>query len=326
MGRSNFLQQVKRFLVFVPKIEAPPSNFNETSTLQDKALYTLGALILFLVMSQTPLYGISPSSTPDPLHWFRPMLASNIGTLMELGVSPIVTSGLILQLMAGTKLLIIDQNDKNEKALFQATQKLFALLITVCESIAFISSGIYGDWYSEIGFINALLIILQLLIASTFLILLDEILQRGYGMGNGVSLFIATNICSNIVWKIISPSTLDTASGVQFEGAVIALFHLLLTRKHMIAALKEAFYRSNLPNLTNVMSTILMFIIVIYFQGFRIDLPVKSTKLRGSQGQTKYPIKLFYTSNIPIVFYTAFVSNFYFLSQILSNRYAYALY
>ena len=87
-----------------------------------------------------------------------------------------------------------------------------------------------------------------------------------------------------------------------------------------LRALKEAFYRSNLPNLTNLISTVLIFLIVIYFQGWRVDLPIKYAKFRGQQG--KYPIKLFYTSNMPIILQTALVSNLYFLSQLLYNRYS----
>ena len=84
-------------------------------------------------------------------------------------------------------------------------------------------------------------------------------------------------------------------------------------------ALKEAFYRQNLPNVTNLMATILIFIVVIYFQGFRVDLPVKYRSQRGMQGS--YPIKLFYTSNMPIILQTALVSNLYFLSQLMYKRY-----
>jgi protein transport protein SEC61 subunit alpha len=50
------------------------------------------------------------------------------------------------------------------------------------------------------------------------------------------------------------------------EGAVIALFHLLITRSDKVRALKEAFYRPNLPNITNLLATILIFLVVIYFQ------------------------------------------------------------
>ena len=54
--------------------------------------------------------------------------------------------------------------------------------------------------------------------------------------------------------------------GTEFEGAVIALFHLLATRTDKVRGLREAFYRPNLPNLTNLMATIFIFAVVIFFQ------------------------------------------------------------
>lgn len=107
--------------------------------------------------------------------------------------------------------------------------------------------------------------------------------------------------------------------GTEFEGAIIALFHLLITRNDKVRALKEAFYRQNLPNITNLLATVLVFCIVIYFQGFRVDLPVKNARVKGQSGT--YPIKLFYTSNMPIILQTALVSNLYFFSQVLFRRF-----
>jgi protein transport protein SEC61 subunit alpha len=177
----------------------------------------------------------------------------------------------------------------------------------------------YGD-LGTLGAGNAILIIVQLVMAGMVVITLDELLQKGYGLGSGISLFIATNICENIIWKAFSPTTINTGRGTEFEGAIIALFHLLITRGDKFRALKEAFYRQNLPNVTNLLATVLIFIIVIYFQGWRVDLQVKYQKYRGQQGS--YPIKLFYTSNMPIILQTALVSNVYFLSQMLYNRYS----
>merc|ERR1712066_849492 len=102
-------------------------------------------------------------------------------------------------------------------------------------------------------------------------------------------------------------------------GAVIALFHLLWARSDKILALKEAFYRQNAPNITSLFATTLVFFVVIYFQGFRVDLAVKYQKIRGQMGT--YPIKLFYTSNTPIILQTALVSNHYFFSQLLYKRF-----
>lgn len=237
---------------------------------------------------------------------------------MELGISPIITSGLVMQLLAGSRIIEVNQSLKEDRALFNGAQKLFGILITIGEAIAYVVSGMYGD-LNTLGAGNAILIILQLFAAGMIVIILDELLQKGYGLGSGISLFIATNICESIIWKAFSPTTINTGRGTEFEGAMIALIHLLITRQSKLRAIREAFYRSNLPNLTNLVSTVLIFLIVIYFQGWRVDLPLKYAKYRGQQG--KYPIKLFYTSNMPIILQTALVSNLYFLSQLLYNRY-----
>merc|ERR1712134_236740 len=265
---------------------------------REKLLWTSIVLFIFLVCCQIPIYGVQSAKSSDPFYWMRVILASNRGTLMELGISPIVTSGLVMQLLAGSKIIEVDQGLKDDRALFSGAQKLFGILITIGEAVAYVLSGMYGD-VKDLGAGNAILIILQLFVAGLIVICLDELLQKGYGLGSGISLFIATNICENIIWKSFSPATVNTGRGTEFEGALIALFHLLITKEDKVRALKEAFYRQNLPNITNLMATVLVFVLVIYFQGFRVDLPVKHQKARGSQGS--YPIKLFYTSNIPII-------------------------
>lgn len=53
----------------------------------------------------------------------RVILASNRGTLMELGISPIVTSGMIMQLLAGANLIEVDFGLKDDRALFSGAQK-----------------------------------------------------------------------------------------------------------------------------------------------------------------------------------------------------------
>lgn len=275
-------------------------------------------LFIFLVCSQVPLYGITVPKNADPFYWVRVIMASNRGTLMELGISPIVTSGMVMQLLAGSKIIDVDQSSREDRALFQGAQKLFGMLITIGEAVAYVLSGMYGP-IGELGAVNAILIILQLFVAGLVVITLDELLQKGYGLGSGISLFIATNICENIVWKAFSPTTVSTGGRTEFEGAVIALFHFLITQPNKVQALNLAFYRANLPNITHLLATVLVFLVVIYFQGFRVDLPLKSQRQRGVV--STYPIKLFYTSNIPIILQTALVSNLYFISQLLSKRF-----
>ena len=85
-------------------------------------LWTAITLFIFLVCCQIPLFGIMSSDSADPFYWIRVILASNRGTLMELGISPIVTSGLIMQLLAGAKLLDVGDTPK-DRALFNGAQK-----------------------------------------------------------------------------------------------------------------------------------------------------------------------------------------------------------
>jgi len=125
----------------------------------------------------------------------------------------------------------------------------------------------YGD-VREIGIFTGVLIVIQLFIAGIICVLLDELLQKGYGLGSGISLFIAVNICESIIWKSFSPTTVNTGRGTEFEGAVIALFHMLITRTDKVRALREAFYRPNLPNITNLLATVLVFFNCYLFSRF----------------------------------------------------------
>src|SRR5690242_14023167 len=311
----RFLDLVKPFVPLVPEIQLPESKvpFN------NRLVWTGLTLLVFLVMSQMPLYGIVSSDTSDPLYWLRMMMASNRGTLMELGITPIISSGMVFQLLAGTHLIDVNLDLKSDRELYQTAQKLLAILLSFGQAVVYVISGLYGQ-PSDLGAGICVLLVLQLMIAGLIVILLDELLQKGYGLGSGISLFIATNICESIMWKAFSPTTINTGRGPEFEGAIIALVHLLITRTDKVRALKEAFYRQNLPNIFNLLATDLVFVIVIYFQGFRVDLPVKNAKYRRQQGS--YPIKLFYTSHMPIILQTALVSNLYFFSQSLHKRYA----
>jgi len=307
---------LKPFIALVPDVIPPGSRM---VTHGERLTWTTITLLIYLVCCQVPLYGLRLQDHHDPLQWLRTMIASNRGTLMELGIMPIVTSGLMLQLLSGSKAIVIDTTNQEQRMLFRGLEKLLSLFITLMYAIGYVMSGMYGDvWKLGIG--NIILIITQLFIAGVLVLLLNEMLTKGYGMGSGISLFIATNICEQVIWRSFSPTTYNMGKGPEFEGAIIATLHLLITRGDKVQALREAFYRPNLPNLTNLLATAVVFIVVIYFQGFRVELPLRSTVSRGQAGR-KLPIKLFYTSNIPVILQTALVSNLYTLSQLLSRRF-----
>uniref|UniRef100_A0A3B3YYZ4 Protein transport protein SEC61 subunit alpha n=1 Tax=Poecilia mexicana TaxID=48701 RepID=A0A3B3YYZ4_9TELE len=298
---------IKPFCALIPEIQIPERKIQ----FREKVLWTAITLVFFLEFSQIPLYGIKRSDSVDPFYRMRVILGSNRGTLMDLGFSPIVTSQLIMELLAGAKIIEVGDTAK-DRALFIGAQKLFAMIITIGQAIVYVMTGMYGN-PSEMGAGICLLIIIQLFEASLFVLLLDELIQKGYGLGSGFSLFIATQLCESIIWNAFSPTT-------NMRELSSLFFHLLATRPDKLDALSEAFFRQNLPNLMNLIATVFVFAVVIYVQGFRVDLPIKSARYRGQYNT--YPIMLFYTSNIPIILQSALVSNLYVISYMLSTRFS----
>jgi len=315
MSGLRFLDLIKPFTPLLPEISSPETKV----PFQQKLTWTGITLLIFLVMSQMPLYGIVSSDSSDPLFWLRMVMASNRGTLMELGITPIITSGMVFQLLAGTHILDIDMNLKTDRELYQTAQKLLAIIMSFGQACVYVFSGLYGP-PSELGLGICVLLVVQLVIAGLIVILLDELLQKGYGLGSGISLFIATNVCEQIVWKAFSPTTINTGRGPEFEGAILALVHLMVTWPNKQLALREAFFRQSLPNVMNLLATLAIFAAVIYLQSFRVEIPVKSSRQRGMRGS--YPVRLFYTSNMPIMLQSALSSNIFLVSQMLYSRFS----
>ncbi|KAL7522025.1 hypothetical protein ACHAWX_006720 [Stephanocyclus meneghinianus] len=309
----TFLHLLRPIMPLLPEVSKPTYRL----TRDDKFMWTAAALVVYMVCSNMPLFGVQRAKSSDPFYWMRVILASNRGTLMELGVSPLVTTGMVLQLLAGSKVIEFNPDDKEDRVLFTGAQKAVGLLVTLAMAIAYVMSGMYGD-VSAIGIGNGILIVAQLFMSGLVLLLLDELLQKGYGYGSGISLFIAAHISETILWKAFSPTTINIGNGTEFEGAVLAFIHLIIVRPNKILAIREGLYRQHLPNMTNLLSTCLVFALCIYMQGWRVYLNVKLGKARGAE--QKYPIKLFYTSNMPIILQTAFVSNLYFISQVLYKK------
>ena len=229
----RFLDLVRPVVNYLPEVEAPARK----QSFNDKLMWTAWTLFIYLICCQIPLYGMVKQEGADPLYWLRVILASNKGTIMELGMTPIITSGMIMQLLVGAKIIDVNMQSKEDRELFQSAQKLFGLLITFGEALAYLLSGMYGP-VGELGIIRSLLIIAQLFLAGFMVLMLDELLQKGYGLGSGISLFIATNICETILWKSFSPVTIRTDQGTEFEGAIIATFHFLLSKPNKFYGLQ----------------------------------------------------------------------------------------
>jgi preprotein translocase SecY subunit len=302
----RFIELFKPIARFFPDVKPPDRKvaFNE------KIFWTLIALIVYFVMSQVPLYGVRQTGANDPLGALRVIFASNRGTLMELGIGPIVTAGLILQVLAGSKMIDLDMNNPEDRSLFTSASKILSVVMTVFEALAYILGGTYGSLPGT----TEIVILLQLVVAGLIVLLLDELLQKGWGLGSGISLFIAAGVASSIWWDSVAP--MGPMADGHYLGSLIAFVQSLLGR----VDIKSLFTRTQgLPDMTAFLTTVGVFLIIIYFNGMRVEIPVSYARYRGFRG--KFPLKLFYVSNIPVIFAAALFGNIYFISQLVWQRY-----
>jgi preprotein translocase SecY subunit len=295
---------------FLPEVNSPTRkvSFNE------KLFWTALALIIYLVMSEIALFNVGGGGWE--LENLRIIFASNRGTLTELGIGPIVTGGLILQLLIGSNIINADLGNTEDRALFTAATKVFSIVLTGVQAGAYIIGGVYGS----LNLVTALVVFIQLLIAGVVLMLLDEMMQKGWGIGSGISLFILAGVAQGIMWDSFG-ITATMADGKTY-GAFIALGQTILGGQ----PLANAFFRydssgalTTLPTMLGLITTVAVFILVIYMEGVRVELPISHANYRGFRG--KYPIKLLYVSNLPVIFASALFANVYVFAQLLQSQF-----
>lgn len=310
----------------MPEVKAPERKVS----FREKFAWTAVILLLFLIMANIPLYGVDPQAGYDYFYWLRIILASQRGTLMELGIGPIVTSGLIMQLLVGSQLIRVDMSDPFQRSLYTGAQKVLAIFMTAFQGIAYIFAGAYGELTPG----TAVLVFLQLMFAGVIVILMDEMIQKGWGLGSGVSLFIMANVCGQIVWNLFSWGPAQAPDLIGFTDASGNDFNwfsgVLPFIVQNIAGItgggtigvnvcdwQTVWFRPQNPraSLSGVFITLLVFLLVIYMESFRVNIPLQYSRYRGFRGQ--YPIKLLYVSNIPVIFTQALYANILFITQIL---------
>lgn len=275
--------------------------------LSEKFFWTGICVVVYLVMAQIPLYGVNIGQG-DPFALMRIIFASQRGTLMELGIGPIVTAGLVMQLLVGSKIINLDLSKPSDRAMFTSANKLFAIVMTAFQASAFILGGMYGKVTPNIGII----IFAQLLAAGIIVILLDEMLQKGWGLGSGISLFIAAGVSQIIFWNCFAPIPADDGYLV---GALLA-FGQSIGRGEFGAIF---FREGNLPTMIGFISMLIIFAVIMYLEGIKINIPIAHARFRGFRAS--YPVKFFYVSVIPVILASALFANIYFGANIMSSRF-----
>jgi len=289
---GRFLNLFKPIARVIPEIKAPERRvrFNE------KIFWTAIVLVIYLIMSEVPLYGI-PASTQEGFSALRIIWASHRGTLMELGIGPIVTAGLILQLLVGSNMIECDMTNPEDRGLFTTASKVFSIILTGVQAFAYMVSGMYSVPSSAI----AIIVFLQLLASGIIVLLMDELVQKGWGLGSGISLFIMAGVAQQILWQCFNPST-----GLFVGALTMALSQGTLTSWIVGTGVY--------PSLIGFIATIAAFLIIIYMEGVRVELPLSYAGYKGYR--SRYPIKLLYVSNLPVIFASALFANIYLFSQL----------
>lgn len=307
---GRFIRFFAPMVRVMPEIKRPQREVS----FKEKFVWTVLVLVIYLIMSNIPLYGVNLEDSTDYFYWMRVILASQRGTLTELGIGPIVTAGLIMQLLLGSKLINVNMSDPYDRSMFSGSQKVFAVILTIFNSLAYIIGGAFGELQS-LGLQNAALIFVQLLFAGIIIILLDELLQKGWGIGSGVSLFIAAGVAGQMFWN--SFSFIEAPDEHRLPRGIFIAFFTVLFDGNDATNLDDLFLRGALPSLLGVITTIIIFVIVIWFESARIEIPLAYRGYRGYKG--KYPMKLLYVSNIPVILVNALYANFLFFGQLIAG-------
>ncbi len=315
---SRFLQAVRPFMSITPEVVKPTRevNFNE------KIIWTFAALIIYFVMASTPIIGANLEEG-DPFAFMRTITASTQGSLAELGIGPIVTAGLIMQILVGSKIINVNMGDPEERSLYTGAQKVMSVFMTIIEATAFLVGGTYG---TDLNLATQVAIIFQLLFAGIVIILIDEMVQKGWGLGSGISLFIAGGVGLQIFQGFFAlQNILEGPNEVTSARGIFLAFIYWWTQEGPVNAFGALFFRYspntadhlNLPSLSilSVIATVVVFIIVIYFESMRIEIPISYAQYKGIR--STYPIKLLYVSNIPVILTSAVFADIYFIAQLV---------
>ena len=251
------------------------------------------------------------------------------GTLLELGFLPIVTAAFLWQLAAGLRLVKVNFHLRSDRELFQSGQKITAIILSAVYSLVLIFSGYYDNVIAgfDIGTAEKLpygsytLIFIQINAWSFIVTMLVDVFDKGYAFGSGILAFLALQFATSLVKDIIGIENVPLALSNEFEsfGAVSNLVrNLSLTEiTKNFRSIGHAFSRTSLPNLTQIFVAIVVVFGVIFLQNFRVELPIRSTKMRSVNNV--YPIRMLYTGALPLLFAYTVVANIQYIAFGLST-------
>ncbi|KAL3235282.1 Uncharacterized protein RNJ44_00041 [Nakaseomyces bracarensis] len=295
----RLIDLARTFLPLIPEVEVP----FEKVGFDDKVVYTIFSALIYL-FAQFQLVGLpkvdDSQQVNDPLYFLRGVFAAEPRTLLEFGVFPNISSALIMQLLAGLKVIKVNFKVQQDRELFQTLIKIFALFQYFVLANIFIFSGYYGANLSviQIGLLN-----LQLCGTGFVTTLICEVIDKGFGFASGTmvinTMAIATNLVSDTFG--ISQITVDENNNTEPQGSLINLLQGFRAKhRTLIESIISAFNRDYLPNLTTTVIVVAIAAVVCYLQNVVLEVPIRSTRARGMNNI--FPIRLLYVGSLSVIF------------------------
>ncbi len=269
----------------IPEVKKPKKRIGFNT----KIIFTLVALSLYFCLSSIPLYGLSPDYV-SKFETLSILLAAKFGSLLSLGIGPIVSGSIVLQLLISSEIIEINTNTHEGRQFYQGLQKVVNILFIVFENSLYVLSGALPPATPTL--FNQFLIIGQLIIASLLIMFFDQ-LMNNYGFGSGISLFIAAGVSKEIFFQVFSPIKNDSG---YYVGRLFTIIQLLI----------EGNPGGAVWPLMSIISTVLVFVIAIYAQSIKVNIPLTMGRVRGYN--IKWPIKFIYTSVMPVIFTASLLS------------------
>lgn len=284
----------------MPEVKLP----ERPTAVSEKIMWTVAALMIFFIMYNVTAFGVSQKlQTTD---FLQVITASKIGSLLTVGIGPLVLASIFLQLFKGAGLINLDLSNPEQKRKFHEAQKTLAFALAIIEATIFIYTGKAILFDTQVGAsgemvmnnITAMLVIAQIAFSAMILFYLDEVITK-YGIGSGISLFIAAGVSMSI-----------------FGGLSALVFGENGVVETLVGGGADAIPSAILVLLPFVF-TILVFMAVVYAEGMKVEIPVAYEAARGIV--PKLPLKFFYVSNVPVIFASALLLNVQLFSAPLIN-------
>ncbi|MFA5176461.1 MAG: preprotein translocase subunit SecY [Candidatus Nanoarchaeia archaeon] len=300
---------IETFLANLPEVKGP---LEKRLAFKEKLKWTLIVLVSFFVLSVIPLFGLGKNSLAQ-FQQLSIILGAQFGSIMSLGIGPIVTASIVLQLLNGSGLMKFDTHTKEGRLKFQGFQKLLSIFFIIFEGSIYVfmgglapADGLAPGTHLLMQFI----LIGQLILGGLMVLYMDEIMQK-WGFGSGISLFIAANVSMEVFIRAFSPLTTTGTwafgSGQSPVGA-IWVFFLSLSGGDPTGAILA---------LSTMLATIAVFFMSVYFQAIKIEIPLSFGRVRGYG--IRWPLNFLYTSNIPVILTAALMANIQLIARFFEN-------